>query len=186
MLGQKIDENRISSKQLATFAGGCFWCLEPPFADLEGVIGIKPGYTGGHIPSPSYEAVVSGKTGHVEAVQIQFDETRVSYNTLLDIFWRQIDPTDDKGQFADKGSQYKTAIFYHSDQQKEDAQASKDALEKKKIFKRPIVTEIKQAQAFYVAEEYHHEYYKKNPVRYKSYKYFSGREPFLEKTWKKK
>ena len=171
------------SIKYATFAGGCFWCIEPPFADVDGVKSVVPGYTGGEQEEPTYEQVISGKTGHVEAVQIQYDENKISYQELLDIFWRQIDPTDPQGQFADKGSQYKTVIFFHDKNQKNMAEASKEALIKASIFKKPIVTEILPAKPFYEAEAYHHEYYKKNPLRYQSYKYHSGRESFINKTW---
>ena len=170
----------------ATFAGGCFWCMEPPFAELEGVESIYPGYTGGEVENPVYEAVVAGKTGHVEAVQIEFDEQKVSYNTLLDIYWTQIDPTDPDGQFADRGEHYRTIIFYHSEQQKMMAEQSKKTLQDSGIFKKPIVTLIKEASEFYPAEDYHQQYYKKNPLRYKLYKYGSGRDQFIEKVWNSK
>src|SRR3989339_703458 len=169
--------------QKATFAGGCFWCMEPPFKNQPGVISVTSGYTGGGTASPSYEEVSSGKTGHYEAVEVAYDPSRVSYEQLLDIFWRQIDPTDPVGQFADKGSQYKTAIFYHSEEQRLLAQKSKDALDRSGKFDRPIETKILKAAEFYKAEDYHQNYYLKNPSNYKTYKKFSGREDFIEKNW---
>tara|TARA_A100001015_G_scaffold233822_1_gene265088 strand:+ start:6301 stop:6894 length:594 start_codon:yes stop_codon:yes gene_type:complete len=170
--------------ELATFAGGCFWCMEPPYVELEGVISIYPGYTGGKEKDPTYKDVSAGKTSHLEAVQIQYDPKKVSYETLVDIFWRQIDPTDDGGQFADRGNHYKTAIFFHSEQQQKIALQSKETLDKSKRFDKPIVTSILKASTFYVAEEYHHKYYQKNPLHYNSYKLFSGRKPFIEENWK--
>jgi peptide methionine sulfoxide reductase msrA/msrB len=180
-----MTESHKSSIKMAIFAGGCFWCIEPPFTEIEGVLSVVPGYTGGTQVNPTYEQVISGKTGHVEAVQIQYDENKVSYKELLDIFWCQIDPTDPEGQFADKGSQYKTVIFFHDKVQQKIAEASKDALTKANIFKKPIETLILQAKPFYEAEAYHQEYYKKNPLNYQSYKYHSGREVFINETWKK-
>tara|TARA_Y100000589_G_scaffold326474_1_gene366292 strand:+ start:173 stop:718 length:546 start_codon:yes stop_codon:yes gene_type:complete len=168
----------------ATFAGGCFWCMEPPFSEQAGVLSVLPGYTGGHVDNPSYEAVITGKTGHLEAIQITFDDTRVSYNTLLAIFWKQIDPTDDGGQFADRGDQYKTAIFYHSQEQKNAAIQSKQRLDTSKKFKKPIVTAIKEASIFFIAEEYHQKFYKKNPEYYQRYKVGSGRDAFIQNVWK--
>ena len=170
----------------ATFAGGCFWCMEPPFSQVPGVIAVLPGYTGGDVLDPSYEDVISGKTGHVEAVQIDFDESLVSYERLLAIYWQQIDPTDREGQFADKGDHYKTVIFYHSKKQKDLAIQSKKALEESQKFDKPIVTEIKEIGVFYVAEAYHHQYYKKNPEHYQRYKIGSGREIFIQTFWKSK
>ena len=168
---------------VATFAGGCFWCMEYPFESLEGVYDVIPGYTGGVRKKPTYEEVSSGKTGHVEAVLISYNPEKISYKTLLDVFWQQIDPTDEGGQFADRGSHYQTAIFYHSDEQKKLAQFSKDELAKSGRFKQPIVTKLLEATDFYPAEQYHHDYYKKNPVHYQSYKRLSGRAGFLKETW---
>jgi peptide methionine sulfoxide reductase msrA/msrB len=167
----------------ATFAGGCFWCMEPPFENLGGVIDVVPGYTGGNKENPTYEEVSSGKTGHLEAVQITYDPSKISYEKLVDVFWTQIDPTDQGGQFVDRGSQYETAIFYHNAEQKEIAEASKTELERSGRYNRPIVTQIREYTRFYKAEDYHQDFYKKSPVRYKSYKFFSGREEFLKKIW---
>lgn len=170
----------------ATFAGGCFWCMEPPFEKLDGVVSVTSGYTGGKERAPSYQEVSAGRTGHLEAVQVKYDPTKVSYEYLLEVFWRQIDPTDDGGQFADRGKQYRTAIFAYDPAQRELAEASKRKLEKSKIFKAPIVTEIRWAEPFYAAEAYHQDYYKKNPSHYKRYRAGSGRTGFLESTWGKR
>lgn len=167
----------------ATFAGGCFWCMEPPFEKIDGVVSVTSGYTGGKETGPSYEEVSSGRTGHVEAVQVKYDPRKVSYDYLLQVFWRQINPTDDGGQFADRGKQYRTGIYVHNQHQKKLAEASKRKLEKSGVFKKPIVTQIIRATAFYPAEGYHQDYYKKNPSHYKQYRRGSGREGFLEKTW---
>jgi len=167
----------------AIFAGGCFWCMEPPYDNLPGVISTTAGYTGGSVPNPTYEEVSEGKTGHAEAVEIVFDSTRISYQELLQVFWRNIDPTNPYGQFADWGSQYRTAIFYLDDKQKAQALKSKEELEKSGKFDKPVVTQIIAASTFYPAEEYHQEFYKKNPLRYNSYKVGSGRSGFLEKIW---
>ena len=166
---------------LATFAGGCFWCMVQPFAKLEGVRQVVAGYTGGHVERPTYEQVCSGKTGHYEAVQVAYDPSVVSYDKLLDTFWMQIDPTDPSGQFADKGSQYKTAIFYHEDAQRKAAEESKAALDRSDRLKRPVATQILPASQFYPAEEYHQDYYKKNPEHYARYKVGSGRQAFVRK-----
>jgi peptide methionine sulfoxide reductase msrA/msrB len=170
--------------ELATFAGGCFWCMVKPFDQEEGILKVVSGYTGGTTENPTYEEVCSETTGHYEAVQITFDPDIYSYKKLLDIFWRQIDPTDVGGQFHDRGSSYKTAIFYHTDEQREAAIASKEALEKSGVFSKPIVTEILSAKPFYEAEEYHQGYYKKHPIRYEMYRKGSGRAAFLKETWK--
>jgi peptide-methionine (S)-S-oxide reductase len=169
----------------ATFAGGCFWCMQPPFDRLEGVVSTKAGYTGGHKVNPTYEEVSAGGTGHAEAVEITFDPKKISYEKLLDVFWHNVDPTDATGQFCDRGDQYRSEIFYHDDEQKKLAEASKAALEKSKPFKEPIVTKIVAATAFYPAEDYHQEYYKKNPIRYKFYRYSCGRDKRLEQLWGK-
>ncbi len=168
---------------VATFAGGCFWCMEPPFEQLEGVRSVTSGYTGGTTPTPTYEQVSSGKTGHAEAIQVIYDPSTLSYGQLLDVFWRNIDPTQVRGQFADKGSQYRTAIFYHTEEQRALAEASRGELAHSGKFDKPIVTEIVPASAFYPAEDYHQDYYKKNAIHYKLYKIGSGREGFLKKTW---
>ncbi|MGE5237466.1 MAG: peptide-methionine (S)-S-oxide reductase MsrA [Chloroflexota bacterium] len=167
----------------ATFAGGCFWCMEPPFEKLDGVVEVISGYTGGHKANPTYEEVSAGKTGHVEAVEITFDPNRITYAKLLDVFWRQIDPTDPNGQFVDRGSQYRSAIFYHNDGQKRLAEKSKEEMNRSGRFGKPVVTEIIKASIFYKAEEYHQDYYKKNPIRYKFYRYNSGRDQYLKKIW---
>jgi len=169
--------------ETATFVGGCFWCMQSPFDKLEGVVSTTVGYTGGQKPNPSYEEVSAGGTGHAEAIQVVFDPARLSYETLLDVFWRQIDPTDAGGQFADRDNQYRSAIFYHDEDQKQQAEASKAALERSGRFGKPLATDIVPASAFYSAEEYHQKYYKKNPIRYKFYRYGSGRDKYLQKVW---
>jgi peptide methionine sulfoxide reductase msrA/msrB len=168
---------------IATFAGGCFWCMEPPFEQLEGVFNVEAGYTGGKKVHPSYKEVSSGKTGHIEAVEVHFDPTRISYDSLLTVFWRNINPTDQGGQFADRGSQYATAIYYHTPEQKKQAEASRKALEESGTFAEAIVTKILPARPFYPAEKYHQDYYKKSPFHYKGYKEGSGRVPFLRRLW---
>jgi peptide-methionine (S)-S-oxide reductase len=167
----------------ATFAGGCFWCMEPPFDRLAGVVSTTSGYTGGDKVDPSYEVVSAGGTGHAESVEVLYDPAKVSYERLLDVFWHNVDPTVRDRQFCDTGHQYRTAIFYHDDTQKRLAEQSKAALEKSKPFKEPIVTEIVPAGRFYPAEEYHQDYYKKNPVRYRFYRYNCGRDRRLEQLW---
>lgn len=167
----------------ATFAGGCFWCMESPFEKLEGVKEVISGYTGGHEESPTYKEVSAGGTGHLEAVQIIYVPSKITYSELLDVFWKQIDPTDSDGQFVDKGQQYGTAIFYHNEEQKHLAEKSKEELEKSGRYDRQIVTKIVKASKFYRAEEYHQDYYEKNPIRYKYYRYNSGRDRYLKKTW---
>ena len=169
----------------ATFAGGCFWCMEPPFDELPGVISTTSGYTGGQKKNPTYEEVSAGGTGHAESVEVVFDPARVSYQQLLDVFWKNVDPLTADRQFCDVGSQYRSAIFYHSDEQKRLAVASKKAIEDSGRFKQPIVTEIVAASAFYRAEEYHQDYYKKNPIRFKYYKFGCGRAKRLEQLWGK-
>ncbi|MBI4358066.1 MAG: peptide-methionine (S)-S-oxide reductase MsrA [Candidatus Omnitrophica bacterium] len=170
----------------ATVAGGCFWCLEPVFDELDGVISTTPGYTGGTVEGPTYEEVSTGETGHVEAVEIAYDDSKIAYEELLEAFWRNINPTQTDGQFGDIGPQYRTAIFYHDPEQKRIAEASKEQLEKSGKFSKPIVTEIRPAGPFYSAEDYHRDYYKKNPVQYKLYKEGSGRAGFIRRTWGEK
>jgi peptide methionine sulfoxide reductase msrA/msrB len=184
------DKNRGSSVmkdnnkyEKATFAGGCFWCMEPPFENLDGVIDVVPGYSGGQTKNPTYEQVSSGSTGHLEAVQITYDPAKVSYERLVEVFWTQIDPTDGGGQFVDRGSQYRTAIFYHDDEQKRIAIDSKAGLEKSGRYSRPIITEIREYTAFYEAEDYHKDFYLKSPAHYKRYKSASGREQYLQEIW---
>ena len=174
----------MSTSSYAIFAGGCFWCMEPAFADLDGVKSVKPGYTDGNTLNPSYDEVCSGTTGHTEAIQIEFDPNKISYKELVEIFWRNIDPTDVGGQFADRGSQYRTGIYYFDDSQKQIAEASKSALEQSKKFSKPIAVQIKPATKFYPAEAYHHAYYKKNKFHYDAYKVGSGRAKFIELNWK--
>ncbi len=175
-----------SRYKTATFAGGCFWCMEPPFENIKGVVDAVAGYSGGHVENPTYEQVTSGTTGHYEAVQVTYDPELVSYPELLDVFWRQINPTDDGGQFADRGTQYFTAVFYHDEQQRAQAEKSKKALDASGIFDNPLITAILPAKVFYKAEEYHQDYYKKNVLRYSMYKAGSGRSDFIKKTWKDK
>jgi peptide methionine sulfoxide reductase msrA/msrB len=167
----------------ATFAGGCFWCMEPPFEKLPGVMSVTSGYTGGPEKRPSYQEVSSGRTGHVEAVRVEYDPHQITYEYLLKVFWRQIDPTDSGGQFADRGRQYRTAIFVHGPEQRKLAELSKKELAKSGVFDKPIVTEIRWAQPFYAAEAYHQDYYKKNPSHYKRYRVGSGRDGFLKSVW---
>ncbi len=167
----------------ATFAGGCFWCMEHPFDKIDGVIDVVSGYTGGKTENPTYEQVCSIDTGHLEAIHVTYDPRIVSYETLLDVFWRQIDPTDVSGQFADRGSQYATAIIYHDDDQRVLAELSKKKLENSGKFDKPIVTKILRVSKFFKAEEYHQDYYKKNPIHYNSYRMGSGRQNFLKKVW---
>jgi peptide-methionine (S)-S-oxide reductase len=169
----------------ATFAGGCFWCMEPPYDKLPGVVSTTSGYMGGTKRFPTYEEVSTGTTGHTEVVQVVYDPAKVSYERLLEVFWRNIDPTVRDRQFCDVGSQYRTAIFYHGDEQKRLAEASKAALEKSKPFKAPIVTPVQAAGEFWPAEDYHQDYYKKNPVRYKYYRTGCGRDERLKELWGK-
>lgn len=172
--------------KLATFAGGCFWCMVKPFDEQPGIQSVISGYTGGHVENPTYEQVCSDTTGHVEAVQITYDPNVFPYEKLLDLFWRQIDPTDPGGQFADRGSSYRTAIFYHDEEQRRLAEQSKKELAASGRFDKPIVTPILPAAPFYPAEDYHQHYYKTNPIRYQAYYAGSGRERFLRETWKDK
>ncbi len=167
----------------ATFAGGCFWCMQPPYDQLDGVEQVIVGYTGGHVENPTYQQVLWGDTGHYEAAQIIYDPEKVSYEELLEVFWRQINPTDAGGQFADRGQHYQTAIFYHDVTQQTLAEHSKLALDRSGRFDEPVVTEILPFTAFYMAEDYHQDYYLTNPGRYASYKAASGRERFLQETW---
>ena len=168
---------------VATFAGGCFWCMEPPFDKLPGVVSTTSGYTGGKTRNPSYEEVSSGTTGHAEAVQVVYDPAKVTYERLLDVFWHNIDPTVKDRQFCDIGTQYRTAIFVHDDRQRALAEASKAALEKSKPFKEPIVTPIVSATEFWPAEAYHQDYYLKNPIRYGYYRTGCGRDRRLAQLW---
>lgn len=163
----------------ATFAGGCFWCMEKPFDELEGVVSTTSGYTGGHVENPTYKAVSNGNTGHREAVQVVYDPSQISYDTLLEVFWRNVDPLDSRGQFCDKGSQYTAAIFPETEAQQQAAAASKQQLQSSSRFGQPIATQILPAQTFYPAEEYHQDYYLKHPVRYHFYRNACGRDQRL-------
>jgi methionine-S-sulfoxide reductase len=167
----------------ATFAGGCFWCMEPPFDKLEGVVSTVSGYAGGKVDNPTYEQVSSGGTGHFESLQIEYDPEKVTYSELLEVFWRNVNPTDPAGQFCDRGSQYRTAIFYHTEEQRELAAESKRRLEESGRLPKPIVTPILPAPKFYPAEDYHQDYYKKDPIRYKLYRMGCGRDRVLQKLW---
>ncbi len=167
----------------ATFAGGCFWCIDAPFEKLDGVKEVISGYAGGHVKNPTYEEVSSGSTGHVEAVQVIYDPGIISYEELINVFWKQFDPTDSGGSFYDRGSQYKSAIFYKDETQKQIAEKSKEMLDKSGIFKKPIVTKIEKFINFYPAEDYHQHYYKKDPQRYYSYREASGRDNFILGVW---
>ncbi len=169
--------------EYATFAGGCFWCMEAPFEKLDGVIEAKSGYTGGEKVEPSYEEVAAGSTDHLESVQVKYNPQQVSYAQLVEVFWQQIDPTDDKGQFVDRGYQYTTAIFYHDQQQKEIAKKSKELLARANVFNDPIVTPVRAAKDFYFAEDYHQDYYQKSTLSYKFYRFRSGRDQYLDKIW---
>ena len=169
--------------KVATFAGGCFWCMEPPFDKLPGVVSTISGYTGGSKANPTYEQVSAGVTGHAEAVQVVYDPNKVTYEKLLDVFWHNVDPTVKDRQFCDGGTQYRTAIFYNDEAQRKAAEASKEALDKSRPFKEPIVTQIQMASAFYPAEDYHQDYYKKNPVRYNLYRSGCGRDARLKDLW---
>ena len=175
--------------QKATFAGGCFWCMEPPFEKLDGVISVISGYSGGHVDNPSYEQVSAGSTGHREVIQITYDSTKVDYNQLLEIFWANINPTDAKGQFVDRGNQYSSAVFYHDEEQKKLAERSKNILSEKNFFEKAIVTPVLKFEKFWPAEDYHQDYYKKNAlttIKYKYYRSRSGRDEFIEKHWQGK
>jgi peptide-methionine (S)-S-oxide reductase len=169
----------------ATFAGGCFWCMESPFDAVPGVYSTTSGYAGGRVKDPTYDQVSSGSTGHAESLQVAYDPNRVSYEQLLDVYWHNVDPTDKGGQFCDRGNQYRSAIFYADEAQKTAALESKRALEAQKRLAQPIVTEIVPLAAFYAAEEYHQDYYRKNPVRYRFYRLNCGRDFVLERLWGK-
>ncbi|MEW6078406.1 MAG: peptide-methionine (R)-S-oxide reductase MsrB [Thermodesulfobacteriota bacterium] len=173
-----------SPLETATFAGGCFWCMEPPFQALEGVTAVISGYIGGHLADPTYEDVCSGRSGHLEAIEVEYDPARIRYEELLNVFWRQIDPTDDGGSFVDRGPQYRSAIFFHDEGQKALAEASKKAIDDSGRFDRPVTTAILPYTTFYPAEAYHQDYAKKNPLRYKAYRAGSGRDRFIAAAWK--
>jgi len=167
----------------ATFAGGCFWCMEHPFDQIPGVIAVTSGYTGGQKKNPTYKEVSAGGTGHAESIEVVYDPTKVTYEKLLEVFWHNIDPTAKDRQFCDTGHQYRSAIFFHNEEQNRLAIQSKERLEKNKTFKEPIATEIVQATEFYPAEDYHQHYYKKNPIRYKYYRLSCGRDQRLKELW---
>jgi peptide-methionine (S)-S-oxide reductase len=168
---------------VATFAGGCFWCMEPPYDDVDGVLSTTSGYTGGTKVDPTYQEVSAGGTGHTEAVQVTYDPSRVSYQELLEVFWRNVDPLDAGGQFCDRGDSYRTGIFVHDEEQRRLAEESKQRLDESERFAQPIVTEIADAGDFYPAEDYHQDYYEKNPVRYKFYRWNCGRDQRLAELW---
>ena len=169
--------------EVATFAGGCFWCIQPPFDKIDGVVKTTVGFTGGKEKNPTYKQVSYGMTGHAESIEIVYDPKKVTYEELLDVYWMNIDPTDSGGQFVDRGKQYRPAIFYHNEVQKKAAEASKEKLEKSGRFDKPIVVEIVKATAFYPAEDYHQKYYLKNPDDYKNYRAHSGRDQFVKAHW---
>jgi peptide methionine sulfoxide reductase msrA/msrB len=181
--GWKPDMQKTDQRRAATFAGGCFWCVEADFEKVPGVVEVISGYTGGAQENPTYAEVSSGKTGHVEAVQVIYDPTKVSYQELLEVFWRHVDPTDPGGQFVDRGPQYRTIIFYHDEEQKRLAEETKQELARSGRFSKPIVTEIVKFTRFYRAEDYHQDYYKTHALRYKYYRLNSGRDQFLNKVW---
>jgi len=167
----------------ATFAGGCFWCMEHPFDQLDGVIDVVSGYSGGSEPNPTYQQVASGRTGHAESVQLTYDPEKISYEELLEVFWRQIDPTDPDGQFVDRGRQYRSAIFGHDEEQRRLAEQSRKKLDSSGRYDKPIVTEVVDFQGFWPAETYHQDYYAKNPIRYRFYRHGSGRDQYLDEVW---
>jgi peptide-methionine (S)-S-oxide reductase len=183
VLGGPVADARADGRATAYFAGGCFWCMEEAFEKVEGVSAVVSGYMGGTAANPSYEQVSAGQTGHAESVEVQYDPAKVSYQQLLDAFWRNIDPITANAQFCDHGSQYRAAIFYGTEEEQRLAQASKAAIEQSKRFAQPIVTQIVPASTFYPAEEYHQDFYKKNPIRYKYYKFTCGRAQRLEALW---
>jgi peptide-methionine (S)-S-oxide reductase len=183
ILGGSSGTSLAADQAKATFAGGCFWCMEPEFDKLDGVAAVVVGYTGGATKNPTYEQVSAGRTGHAESVEITYDPTKITYERLLDVFWHNIDPITANRQFCDTGTQYRSAIFYHDGNQRRLAEQSKAALERKKRFAKPIVTEIVPASTFYPAEEYHQHYYAKNPLRYKYYRYGCGRDQRLPELW---
>jgi len=183
-LASASEEASSSAKtERAVFAGGCFWCMEGPFDKLPGVISTRSGYTAGHVKNPSYRQVSAGSTGHTEAVEVVFDPAKISFDQLLKVFWKNIDPLDAKGQFCDKGSQYRAGIFYQNESQQASAESSLAMLKNSGRFQKPIVTEITRGSVFYPAEDYHQDYYLRNPVRYKYYRFSCGRDKRLETLW---
>ena len=183
MNSPSISETAKGDQAIATFAGGCFWCMEGPFDELDGVMSTTSGYTGGQTVNPTYEEVSAGGTGHAEAVQVVYDPQKISYQELLAVYWPNTDPTTPDAQFCDHGSQYRPEIFYHDDKQRQSAEASKEEIKRTKTFSAPLVTEITQATAFYPAEEYHQDFYRKNPIRYKFYRFTCGRDARLATLW---
>ena len=183
--GGSLPSSGAPPLEKATFAGGCFWCMETAFEGVGGVVSATSGYAGGHTRNPTYEEVSAGGTGHAESVQVVFDPKKISYEKLLDIFWHNVDPTTPDRQFCDVGSQYRSAIFYHDETQKRLAEASKKKIEATKTFKEPIVTQIVPLETFYPAEEYHQDFFRKDPVRYQSYRLGCGRDRRLEELWGK-
>ena len=179
-----LPDSRAADLRQAVFAGGCFWCMEPPFDALEGVVETTSGYTGGHVPNPTYKAVSKGATGHTEAIRITYDPDKVSYARLLDVFWRNIDPLDAGGQFCDRGSQYRSEIFVANEAEKQIAENSKRHLESGEVLNQSVATAITAATVFYPAEDYHQDYYQKNPARFKFYKWNCGRQQRLDRIWK--
>jgi len=180
---QTAPTENTENLSVATFAGGCFWCTESDFEKLPGVYDAISGFSGGHVANATYEAVSMGTTGHVESVQVHYDPNVISYEALLDAFWRMVNPTDNEGQFVDRGKQYRTLIFYQTEEQKVQAERSRQLLNESVRYKAPVITEIRKFEAFYPAEEYHQDYYKNNPIRYKFYRFNSGRDQYLEKIW---
>lgn len=178
-------ENAAGSPARAYFAGGCFWCMEEAFEKVDGVFEVVSGYMGGTVKNPSYDEVSSGRTGHAESVEVRYDPARVSYAQLLEVFWRNVDPVTPNAQFCDHGSQYRAAVFYGSDEERRLAEDSKRAIEQSKRFATPVVTQVVAASEFFPAEEYHQDFYKKNPIRYKYYKFSCGRAQRLEALWGK-
>lgn len=192
LMGQNFTERAVQGEEVkggktekATFAGGCFWCMQPPFDKLKGVLSTVVGYAGGKEENPTYGEVSSSTTGHAESIEVVYDPSEITYPELLDVFWRNIDPTTLNRQFADVGRQYRTAIFYHHEEQKKQAVESKETLDQSGKFGKPIVTEILPASTFYPAEDYHQKYYLKNPIRYKFYRFGSGRDAYLKSVWGK-
>ena len=183
MNSPSISETAKGGQAIATFAGGCFWCMEGPFDELDGVLSTTSGYTGGQTVNPTYEEVSAGGTGHAEAVQVVYDPQKISYQELLAVYWPNTDPTTPDAQFCDHGDQYRPEIFYHDDKQRQSAEASKEEIKRTKTFSAPLVTEITQATAFYPAEEYHQDFYRKNPIRYKFYRFTCGRDARLADLW---
>ena len=183
LLAASVAAAADAPRATATFAGGCFWCMQPPFESLLGVVSTTVGYTGGTVDHPTYEQVSEGETGHAESIQVVYDPTKIEYTKLLDVFWHNVDPLTKDAQFCDHGRQYRTAIFVQDDEQQRLAEASKNALEASKRFDRPIVTEIVRASTFWPAEDYHQRYHEKNPIRYKFYRWNCGRDQRLQEVW---